>query len=1034
MTDLPRDQGERDRFAAEWNRNFAVAANAGSGKTTAISKRLAEIARSPRGPSILERTAVVTYTNKAAAQIRVRARDELLKEMGRSLDGGPDPLAGLDKAFFGTIHSFCIHLAATHGSELGVHLNPTIVDDDDSELRWQEFLEGDPMTFSGLGDVQTAAFLRHSPLDAVFEIASDMDPGIAETLLARRPEGVPPQPPADVLGEIRAAAPKSKGKGADNLERNKAAAEAWARAFAEGRGRLPMPRPEGNAAGIKDLYRRLLAPLKAWLAAAGGVLAAELALRYRDWRGDRGIQTYADQIETAVEILGDAELLEKVRAEGWRVILDEAQDTDPKQFSVLVEVARPPGAVIGTWPGGGGKGPRPGHFCMVGDAQQGIYSDRADIENFQRHVRAFEKGDGGEKLTFEVTFRAPGRVVSVLNRSLPAAFGLDRAFNFAVPLGDAPPLFRQVPYVPLVAGPSNPEGAVWALPVPGGAGELKVNPRLAREARHVAAFLARGGPSSVGAGAWGDVCILAPRNKWLPIVRAELEAAGLGTSLLVRNRRNGDIPVYAWMSGLMAVVCDPWNTFEWAGVLREVFAVSDAAIAAALRDRGRIEWGSPEDHAGPVAAAVLVLRPFILRADAPGESLMAFAQDLARACGLAVRARLVDPDGGLEGELARLLAGAADLGQGGAGPRDWLAELLARIDDERASGTVSPDAINLISCHSAKGLEWPVVIPVGLWRPLLFPEPTGIMLVNEGGERRVVFDGEGVGDDAAELKANGRLREQVRLLYVALTRAKASLVIPVSPDPPGKNSFAELWGLDLGLLDPIPEAPAGVAPGSPTAEPAEPAPEAGAPADPAPPLPSRILPHALAEHADAARAAMHEASQDLPSPVKDTFDPLDYGLWWHETLEFVPWTGGSEALAAHARTRLGRAAFHGFRERAEVEWGLLLSCEPWRLMREARWTRLAEAGIFAPRSEDAWIDGVIDLVLHDPAAGEVWIVDWKTNRRQPGEDEGALLDRLLITYRSQLAAYGACAAPFFPGCRVRLWVFSTVAGAWAEVT
>ena len=102
-------------------------------------------------------------------------------------------------------------------------------------------------------------------------------------------------------------------------------------------------------------------------------------------------------------------------------------------------------------------------------------------------------------------------------------------------------------------------------------------------------------------------------------------------------------------------------------------------------------------------------------------------------------------------------------------------------------------------------------------------------------------------------------------------------------------------------------------------------------------------------------------------------------------------------------------------------------------MRDPRWTRLAEAGIFAELSPDSWIDGVIDLVLHDPAAGELWIVDWKTNRRREGEDDKSLLRRLAAEYAGQLAAYGTSAAAFFPGSAVRLWVYSTVAGAWTRV-
>ncbi len=71
--------------------------------------------------------------------------------------------------------------------------------------------------------------------------------------------------------------------------------------------RLPIAVAKGDAAGIKEHYRRLFAPLKRWLAEAGAVLAAELSLRYRAWRLDRGIQTYADQVETASSLLDDAD-------------------------------------------------------------------------------------------------------------------------------------------------------------------------------------------------------------------------------------------------------------------------------------------------------------------------------------------------------------------------------------------------------------------------------------------------------------------------------------------------------------------------------------------------------------------------------------------------------------------------------------------------------------------------------------------------------------------------------------------------------
>ncbi|HMD61854.1 MAG TPA: UvrD-helicase domain-containing protein [Opitutaceae bacterium] len=1045
MNDLPTDQAARDRFTNAWDVNLAVAANAGSGKTTAISERLAAMALSAEGAEMLGRTAVVTYTKKAAAQIGQRARLVLLRRMAGAGGGDPAPLARLDRAFFGTIHSFCLLLARRHGSLLGIHLNPTLVEDGDC-ASWHEFLEQDPMAFTSLGAPQVAAFLRHASLDAIFDLARDLDLETARSLGGRRVAGAPPAPQAAVLGEILDATSR-KGPGADALARNKESAARWLRRFLQDSDPLPIPEAEGRAGGIADLYRRFFAPLKAWLADAGGALAAELSLRYRSWRQDRGIQTYDDQIETAVALLGDAELLERVRGEGWRVILDEAQDTDPKQFAVLVEIARPPGAAVGSWPRGGGVGPRRGHFCMVGDAQQGIYSDRVDIRNFQAHINAFSDGNGGERLIFDVTFRTPRRMVRLLNETLAGAFGPGRPFNFGLPPGEgAPSPVLQVDYEPLVAGPANAEGGAWILPIAAhpATGTRGVDDRrLADEARQIARFMASAGPASVGAAAWGDICVLAPRNAWLAVIRDAFEAAGLKVALQMRRNRNGDNPVYAWISGLLAVACNPDDAFEWVGVLREVFAVSDSVIAAAVGDEGSLAWDEPGVLPDPVGAAVGVLRPFIYRADSEGENLGRFAEDLAAACGLARMARLADAEGGLEDELSRLLSRAAELGAGGAGPRAWLRDLLESTDGFRASGSLARDAINLMTSHSAKGLEWPVIIPAGLWRTIGFRAQRGLRLASErGGAPRVVYDSEGLGDSERDSDERERMRNLVRLLYVTLTRSRRALVIPwAAQGRIGRTSFAALWELDPGALDPLPAFPAG----PPASAKVEGTDGAGAPsgarADHQEPpagtqaarFPKRILPHELARAPDAARAARHESAIGSPAPVGDGADPLDYGIWWHETLESLPWAAGPDAVAAHGAAALAKAAEMGFESRAREEWGRLLGSEPWPLLRDPRWRRLAEVGVFAPLGEDGWIDGVMDLVAHDPNAREVWIVDWKTNRRIGAEDDSALLARLARDYEGQLSAYGRCASGFFPGCALRLWIYSTAAAAWTGV-
>ena len=1034
------DQVARDRFRDEWDANFAVSANAGSGKTTAISERLAAMAMSAQGSERLRKTAVVTYTKKAAAQIEQRARQVLLRKITETGSRDLSPLDHLERAFFGTIHSFCLKLAQTYGQTVGINLNPTVVADDDEPL-WEEFVEQDPMEFTRLGAPELAAFLRLVPLETIFDFAQTLDAGTAQALLARAPAGLPPTPAAAVLEQLLAL--PRKGAGRKNIQHSQERAQAWQAAWERGTGFLPLYKPAGKSREVVELAQAWMAPLKRWLAAVAAGLAAELAGRFRAWRFARGVQTYVDQIDAAMAVLRDETLLDRVRAEGWRIILDEAQDTDPQQFAVLVELARAQGAVRGTWPRdhGRGGGPRPGHFCMVGDGQQAIYGSRADIGNFSRHVEAFRRGDGGELLEFQVTFRAPQAVIGLLNATLPKSFGREREENFGLPPEPgAPGPLLQVPYVPLEAGPGNEPGLVGRLVLtPPAQKPKKVEQWLTEEARQVAEWLVRHGPAAVGARRWGDVAVLAPRNEWLLVARKAFEQAGLRVALQTRSNRSGDHPVYAWLAGLLAVCADPENTFEWVGVLREIFGVSDALIAAELRGRGKFEWEEPAVHAAPLAEALAKVRPFVMSLDDEGRALETFAHDLVAATALAERARALDPSGGFSSELDRLLAQAAELGLQGAGPRAWLAELLAHLDDGRPAGKPVDDAINLLTSHSAKGLEWPVVIVLGLWRGIGQVKEPGLKLVRQPGvETQVFFDLASLPPDTKESRNRERVRELMRLLYVTLTRARRALVVPWAEGFGGaqreKPSFAHLWETELERIDGLTGEPRGkvelLEEKSPVAVP-------GAATDVAvmPPsanLPGRLLPHQLAHAPDAVRGARHETGADEPLRLGGVDDPIQYGLWWHETMEWLPWTAGEPEITAYGERALQEAEALGFRARGEEEWKRLRASEAWPVLRATRWTRLAEIGVFAPLRAEAWIDGVIDLVLHDAASSEIWVLDWKTNQRRRGETDAALLARLVAEYAPQLAAYGECLWGFFPGCRVRRLVFSSVAGAWSD--
>src|SRR4030088_536214 len=125
------DIASRERFANELHRNFSVVASAGSGKTTAITQRVLSIARSANAVEILPRLVVVTFANRAADEMQQRARQIILEEKL-----GTEVQTAFNRAFFGTIHSFCMKLLTDYGHYLGLPAPLELLSDDDD--LWQE--------------------------------------------------------------------------------------------------------------------------------------------------------------------------------------------------------------------------------------------------------------------------------------------------------------------------------------------------------------------------------------------------------------------------------------------------------------------------------------------------------------------------------------------------------------------------------------------------------------------------------------------------------------------------------------------------------------------------------------------------------------------------------------------------------------------------------------------------------------------------------------------------------------------------------
>lgn len=121
---LPGDHDQRQLVVGELDTTMLVEAAAGTGKTTCMIDRMVGLLR--EGKCLVENMAAVTFTRKAAAELRARFQVALERAAkasdGEAHDRLKNALARIDRCFIGTIHSFCARLLRERPVEAGVDL------------------------------------------------------------------------------------------------------------------------------------------------------------------------------------------------------------------------------------------------------------------------------------------------------------------------------------------------------------------------------------------------------------------------------------------------------------------------------------------------------------------------------------------------------------------------------------------------------------------------------------------------------------------------------------------------------------------------------------------------------------------------------------------------------------------------------------------------------------------------------------------------------------------------------------------------
>ena len=474
---VPPDQSARDDIASRYHETLFVEAGAGSGKTQALVERVSNLICSSDEVSLND-LAVITFTNKAATELRHRIRSRL-EEL---LFGCSEPalrerltasLEQLDEAAISTLHGFARRLLTEHSIEAGLPPSFEVLDEISTRVefleRFEKFLDAlllDPEWSRTLllGDVLGIDPARHLlPLAIEFHKNWDLlKPGtpaeLPETQFSRLialgrslvlqestyigsadSDGM-----TTCLDAIREFVDELEA-GFDEIEQVTTLADAA----------LPSGKRTGQKKNWPDIqslrsdyetYREEVASSKASL--------IDLILRriticitafildgVREQR-NMGHLDYHDLLVSARETLSHSVHGPSIRAKVHRrykhLLIDEFQDTDPLQIEIATLIAAP--IDDEPKPSWHDTPTLPGRLFFVGDPKQSIYRfRRADIGLYLATQRKYETGQVQLSTNFRSTPEIVNWINEVFGKLIRPRVDSQPAYAPLIPIRDSPP-------------------------------------------------------------------------------------------------------------------------------------------------------------------------------------------------------------------------------------------------------------------------------------------------------------------------------------------------------------------------------------------------------------------------------------------------------------------------------------------------------------------------------------------------------------------------------------------------------------------
>src|SRR6266508_2710098 len=438
MTELA-DSPARDRIATDTAATLFVEAGAGSGKTSALVRRITTLVLTDRIP--LSAIAAVTFTEKAGAELRDRLRVEFEKAL---YDGGSEDLAvlatgaldDLDGASIGTLHSFAQQLLTMHPIEAGLPLLLAMAAGVElKHVRSLARLFGNEWDL--IGDrvlVEEPAAVAMPDVAPLVDEAARIAEQLADCI----------DPSDKLLPKVVAIRDFGLRLGAARDDETRITELRGVRDLKFGLGR------KTNWPDIERLRSDCLTLVARATELMDGVLdtclrqlavwVARRVLESAELRRAEGRLEFHDLLVLSRDLLRrDPAVRAALQQRYERLLLDEFQDTDPIQIELAVRIA---GGAAAAQPDWQDVEVPPGRLFVVGDPKQSIYRfRRADIAMY---LSAQDRL--GETVALTTNFRTVPAVLDWVN----AVFG-----NLIQRVDGAQPSYQPLgPHRDTAAGPA----------------------------------------------------------------------------------------------------------------------------------------------------------------------------------------------------------------------------------------------------------------------------------------------------------------------------------------------------------------------------------------------------------------------------------------------------------------------------------------------------------------------------------------------------------------------------------------------------